>query len=154
MLNYPVTASSFAAIAILILAAMLISGCIVNLAGEWQGEELERVKSPDGIVDAVLVRGDTGATTSYSYLIYLVPSGARLDKDPQLFEPNQAMFDTLNQKDLQMIWTKPKFIEIRHRKDVTSNSSFLWHSREVQNDGYLVEVKLVPRGEAVLKNGQ
>jgi len=111
-------ASKPAAISFLIVALVLISGCI-NIAGEWRGEELERAKSPDGIVDAVLVRGDGGATTSYSYLIYLVPSGAKLDKDPALFEPSRALFDTSNQKDLQMVWIKPKSLEIRHRKDVT-----------------------------------
>lgn len=41
-------------------------------------EEVERVPSPDGAVDAVVIRVNAGATVSFYYDVYLVPAGSRV----------------------------------------------------------------------------
>jgi hypothetical protein len=51
-----------------------------NLAGSWGEEEVARVTSPSGAVDAVLVEGSGGATTSMGYEVYLVASGEQYKK--------------------------------------------------------------------------
>lgn len=56
----------------------LASGCL-NLGG-WHYEEIGRVKAPDGVVEAVLVRGNGGATTSYSFSVFLVPGATSFDE--------------------------------------------------------------------------
>lgn len=39
-------------------------------------EEVERVPSPDGAIDAVVIRVNAGATVSFYYDIYVVPAGS------------------------------------------------------------------------------
>jgi len=46
---------------------MLLAGCF--------GAEVGRTTSPSGKVDAVLVEGSGGATTSYGYEVFVVPAG-------------------------------------------------------------------------------
>lgn len=41
-------------------------------------DEVARVPSPDGKVDAVLVESNGGATTSFGYDVYIVRAGARV----------------------------------------------------------------------------
>jgi hypothetical protein len=53
---------------IILLSAFLLSGCASH-------DEVARVTSPDGTVDAVLVESNGGATTSFWYDVYLVPHG-------------------------------------------------------------------------------
>lgn len=53
---------------LVLLSALLLSAC----AGH---DEVARVTSPNGAVDAVLVESDAGATTGFWYDIYLVPRG-------------------------------------------------------------------------------
>ena len=52
---------------------LLLCGCGpsgVSLAGgPWRFSEVKRVKSPDPIVEAVLMTGDAGATTSTEYYV-------------------------------------------------------------------------------------
>jgi len=49
------------------LSIMLLAGCF--------GAEVGRTTSPSGNVDAVLVEGSGGATTSYGYEVFVVPAG-------------------------------------------------------------------------------
>jgi len=54
----------------LILASILaFAGCLVT------HDEVARVTSPDGRIDAVTVEGNGGATTSFSYDVYVVQRG-------------------------------------------------------------------------------
>jgi hypothetical protein len=47
-------------------------------------EEMQRITSPDGKVDVVLMRENSGATTSFVYLVYLV------DKDEKVTKRNKG----------------------------------------------------------------
>jgi hypothetical protein len=57
-----------------LLVCAAVTGCF-NLAGEWSEQEIDRVTNPGGFVDAVLLVGSAGATTSSSYSVYVVPRG-------------------------------------------------------------------------------
>jgi hypothetical protein len=48
---------------------LLVTGCF---AGGFTHDEVARVASPDGVVDAVLVEIDGGATVSFGYAVHLV----------------------------------------------------------------------------------
>jgi hypothetical protein len=137
------TALKLVTIVLLVSTLCLGSGCF-SLGGEWHYEEIGRVKAPDGVVDAVLVRGNGGATTSFSYSVFLVPSATIFDERAPLFEPERALFVADHQKGLELVWRKPRFLEIRFAKARIFRFSNFWHSREVQNYQYVVELRLVP----------
>jgi len=130
----------------LVLALCFASGCF-NIAGEWEYEEIERIKSPDGIVDAVLVRGHGGATTGFNFSVFLVPRGIKFDKKASWFEREQALFRADHDEGLQLVWRKPKFLEIRFAKARIFQFRNVWHSQEVQDYSYVVELRLVPLAE-------
>jgi len=137
-------------IAVLLAVVMgCISGCI-NIAGDWHFEETERIKSPDGVVDAVLVEGNGGATTSFNYAVFIVPSGTKFEEKSEWFERQRSLFSADHQKDLQLAWSKPKVLEIRYEKARIFKFSNFWHTQEVQNFEYVVELKLMPSGESSL----
>ena len=50
--------------------------------GDWSYDEVARVPSPSGQVDAVLVEGNGGATTSFGYYLYVVPKGKKVSRKP------------------------------------------------------------------------
>jgi hypothetical protein len=53
----------------------------VTLTFEIEYEELPRIASPDGDFEIVTIRGNGGATTSYSYEIFVVPKGEPVNRD-------------------------------------------------------------------------
>jgi hypothetical protein len=139
-------AVKLSSVATLVLTLCVAPGCF-NIAGDWRYEEIERVKSPDGIADAVLVRGGGGATTGLNFSVFLVPSGTKFDEKASWFERERALFSADHHEGLQLAWRKPKFLEIRFAKARISQFSNFWHSQEVQNYSYAVELRLVPLDE-------
>ena len=132
--------------AALALTLCFASGCF-NIAGEWRYEEIESVRSPDGVVDAVLVRGGGGAATGFNFSVFLVPGGTRFDAKASWFERERALFSAGHHEGLQLAWREAKFLEIRFAKARIFQSSNFWHSQEVQNYSYVVELRLVPSDE-------
>lgn len=63
-----------------ILLAWLFSGLI----GEPSNDEVARVVSPNGKIDAVLFETNGGATTSFGYDIYVVKHGAKPSGSPAI----------------------------------------------------------------------
>ena len=55
---------------ILAVALALLTGC-----GLVSRDEVARVSSPDGRVEAVLIETNAGATTSFGYEVHVVPKG-------------------------------------------------------------------------------
>ena len=131
------------------LAISCLSGCI-NIAGDWHFGETARVTSPDGVVDAVLEEGNGGATTSFSYAIFIVPRGMKFEEKSPPFEHDRAVFSADHQIDLQLVWSKPKFLEIRYEKARVFKFTNFWHSQEVQDFKYVVELRLMPSGKSSL----
>lgn len=101
------------------------------------GKEIHRATSPDKIVDAILVERQTGATVATPTELYIVPSGQDWkDKLPVL------RGDHL--EGLQISWQQPRFLEIHYKKGRIFSFTNFWHSSDVQQFKYVVELRLVP----------
>ena len=63
-------------------AVLLMAWFFSGLVGEPSKDEVARVASPSGIVDAVLFETNGGATTSFGYEVYVVEHGAKPSGSP------------------------------------------------------------------------
>lgn len=99
-------------------------------------EELKRVVSPDSLVEAVLARELGGATVDYAYSVFVVPRG-----DPL---PRRAKFSATNVVDLDVVWRQPRLLQIRYRQAKINRFVNWWHSAELDDYRYVVELQLVP----------
>ena len=120
-------------IILLSLACFVFSSC-ENLFPVSR-EEINRITSPDGKVDAILVETDAGATTSYGYNVYIVPKGGN-------FEVGYAAFIADHIKNLEIEWIKPKLLNISYDEARIFKFANIWQSRDADNFGYVVELKL------------
>jgi hypothetical protein len=127
---------------IAILGVCLMAGCDKgeSLAGKWEYKEISRIKSPDSLVEAVIVTGDAGATTSMRTWVYLVPTNGTID----VGDDDKALFIADHLKNFKVVWNEPKLLEIRYEEARIFKFKNYWQSREVQNFHYIVELKLVP----------
>ncbi len=98
-------------------------------------DEMIRINSPDSRVDAVLIRVNTGATTSYSYAVYIVPAGHQVDRKEELFRAD-------NVDDLEIHWKQPQLLSIRYKKARIFHFSNFWQSKEIENFRYIVNLQL------------
>lgn len=87
-------------------------------------EELSRIKSPRGNLEAVLVQSDCGATTSFVCEFAVVSSG----QSPQ---ENQVFFraDKINPHELTLRWLTP------NRLKVSVKSGRIWIRKELAQTG-------------------
>lgn len=91
------------------LKGALILAPLLSLAAcSCEDTEIQRIKSPDGKVEAVLVQGNCGATTSYSEELYIVPAGGKLPAEAKL-----SQFVADHADGLEIGWREPKVLEIR-----------------------------------------
>ena len=127
--------------------AGVICGCgptsvVPRLAGSWEYIETARVKSPDSLVEAVLVTGDAGATTSTITKLYLLPAGGSCDPTDEI--QNKARFAGDHIKNLQVSWKSPKLLEIQYDEARIIHFHNQWYHPEVQNLRHVVELRLSP----------
>jgi len=97
--------------------------------------EVMRIKSPDAITDAVLIKVDAGATTSYAYEVYIVPVGGHSTQGNEIFKA-----DKIN--GLEIKWIQSKHLEIKYEDGRIFHFSNFWHSKDVDNFRYIVEIQL------------
>lgn len=57
------------------LYVLFMVGLMLAMTAGPSQEEIKRIQSPDGLVDAVVVETNGGATTSFGYKVYIVPKG-------------------------------------------------------------------------------
>jgi hypothetical protein len=130
----------------LAFALMLTTAC---LPFEWAYEEIGRFPSPDGVIDAVWVRGSGGATTGFVYDLYVVPKGLKFDKDATSFK--RPVFSGDHFDDLQIVWREPKLLEVRFRHariHAYRNYWSYWNPDKPKEDRhYVVETRLAPQTE-------
>jgi len=101
----------------------------------FSAREQKRLISPDGIVDAVLLKTDAGATTSFAYSIHIVPKGRAPIRDHECFVADHV-------KNLEVSWVQSNLLEISYSQARIFKFTNFWHSREVQDFAYVVELKL------------
>jgi hypothetical protein len=104
-----------------------------------------RVTSPDSIVDAVAAVGSVNATMAFVHRVYIVPRGAPVPSGRD-FEAFRAGYVTA----LSLAWPGAHMLEIRYDTARIFHSKNLWHSREVDDFRYEVEVRLAPRNPTTL----
>lgn len=98
-------------------------------------DEVVRLSSPDGVLDAVVMRVNPGAFSSFLYNLYLVPKGAnRIEggEDPILCT-SEGDAPTIR-------WEKPHFLDVDIGNSHVTFFANLWYSNKV-ND-YYVELNL------------
>ena len=130
-----------------ILVALISSACSPRF--EWHYQELERFTSPDGIVDAVWVRGSGGATTGFVFELYLVPKGLKFEKDAASFKHPTFSGDHL--EDFKVVWREPKQLDLHFKYARILTFRNYWRfsnpdSPQVDRH-YVVETTLVPQAE-------
>ncbi len=126
------------------LSACLVlatAGCGYTLAGKWKYTEIRRVKSPDSQIEAVLVEGDAGATTSAYSKIYLVPTGAKLEVDERA---DADVFAADHLKGFNIVWKEGRLLEIQYEEARILGFRNFWYGRSVHDANYVVELQLRP----------
>jgi hypothetical protein len=113
-----------------VLIMSLLQGCSNN-----KEEEIERITSPDSLVDAVLIGRNGGATTSYSYTLYLVPSGKEPIKNREVFRANHTT-------GLSIHWINPTNLEIAFDESQIFHFTNFWSSNEFDNPFYIINIRL------------
>lgn len=111
-----------------------------SLTGKWQYKEISRFTSPDSKVDAVLVEGGGGATTSQLFMVYLVPAGTK----PKLDTRTDSVFAADHIRGLKIYWKQPKLLRIQYDEARILQFINVWYTAEVEKFRYVVEVRLDP----------
>ncbi len=119
-------------IPLLLIVAFVLWSC--SIFAPCNEEIIKRVESPDGRVEAVIVKSDCGATTSYTYGVYIVVKGGTHNE-------NDLVFKADHQSELNIIWNKAKLLEINYKQARIFQFTNFWHSRDVDEFRYVVEVK-------------
>jgi hypothetical protein len=129
-----------------VLITCFSSGC--GSSGTYtvpRGDEETRVTSPNGDLDAVLVREDGGgAAGGWDWGVYIVAKGS-----PIVRPRSRSLFEAGTLTDESLTWTQDHLLEIHY--DIAEIDQFtnIWSSSEIQNDTegrnkYFVEVRLAP----------
>jgi hypothetical protein len=122
---------------LLLLFAIALAACSTD------SEELWRITSSDSKVDAVLIRTGGPATVGFSYKLFIAPRGAKPDKRGELLLADRV-------KNLTAVWQKPRKLELHYDEAWIYSFSNFWHSKDVDDFKYVVELQLVPAGPSQL----
>jgi|SRR5450631_710452 hypothetical protein len=114
-------------------------------------EEISRVTSPDGAVDAVMIQDNCGAPCSFGYSVFIVPKGQSAPRD---FE--QDVFHADSMADEKLGWRPERVLEIAYRKAEIykfRNISYPLgeYGAKEKNWEYRVEVRLAPSPGSALR---
>ncbi len=99
-----------------IIGVLIFSSSCLNSVSQ---EELSRITSPDSLVDAVVIRINSGATASYAYKLYIVLKGKKVDSNNELFKADNVV-------DLQIRWEKPLLLAISYGLKSLSDITILY----------------------------
>jgi hypothetical protein len=130
--------TSVLALVLLFVQSVVLAGCASPQ------EEVWRISSPDRRVDAVWVKVDGGATVDFSYNLFIVPFGGRPKNGTQVLVADRI-------KNLSVKWREPKRLEVIYDAARIFNFFNFWHDRDLDNYGYVVEIRLMPNNPAQLE---
>lgn len=102
--------------------------------------ELERIKSPDGKVEAVLVERDSGPTTSSVFKIFIVLIG-------ETYKDSNLVFVGDHIDQLSVKWRKAKFLDIKYKEGRIFEFCNFWQPRHANLFHYVVEIRETPLTE-------
>jgi hypothetical protein len=133
-------------LAITTACTVYLFGCSpVPIVGAWQYQEVERVKSPDSQVEAVLVTGDAGATTSTATLVLIVTTGGQVATNTPL--DSDAIFRADHLKGLKVFWKEEHLLVIQYDQARISSYNNLWDVLDGRQYSYPVEIRLEPTSQ-------
>lgn len=124
---------------VMIALITILSSC--SLSSPCNQTEVERVKSTDGKVQAVLIKSDCGATTSVVYSVYMVGAGKKAEEKDLLFKADHI-------EGFSLFWREPKFLEIKYKQARIFQFMNFWQSKDVDNFAYVVEVRETPLSQS------
>jgi hypothetical protein len=104
--------------------------------------EVKRVRSPEGGLEAVILTGDAGATTSTVTVVCMVRTGVGIGRGRPA--DSEVVFWADGVKNLVVLWRQPKLVDIQFdeaRIDLFKNHREIQRSRAVWD---VVEVRLRP----------
>jgi hypothetical protein len=113
------------------------------------GSEVARVTSPNGQLDAVMIRDDGGgAAGGWEWYVYIVAKESGVDQGK-----SHAIFHAGTLTGEKLMWSQGHLLEIHY--DIADIEEFrnLWGLHEIQNVGsvgereYSVEIRLVPSSQ-------
>lgn len=123
-------------IALLVLA-LTSSSC--EKLSPCDEEEIARRSSQDEMVDAIVVRNNCGATSGYSYKVYVARHGDRsLAETDVVFLSDQTT-------GLEISWIAPKTLRITYEGARIFKFTNFWQSADVENFRYVVTVTEMAR---------
>jgi len=112
---------------ILVFLASQIMGCSV-----CDNEEIFRETSADKVVDAVVIKANCGATTSYVYKVAIVPFGEEV-LDNYVFLADKPNW-------LEVHWVENKQLSITYNEARIFQYTNFWRSSKVDNFNYIVNI--------------
>jgi hypothetical protein len=110
------------------------------------GSEEARVSSPNGQLDAVIIREDGGgAAGGWEWYVYIVAKGSGVDESKV-----HAVFNAGTLTGEKLVWRQEHLLEIYYDMAYINQFSNIWGSSAIHNvegtneNEYLVEIRLVP----------
>lgn len=126
---------------LMIFTIIVILGYFIYLLyifGKTSEREILRIPSPDNRVEAVLTEISGGATTSFVYNLYIVPSKTELSKKAhELFRADHV-------DEIKVFWSEVKLLKIQYKEARIFHFKNFWQSKEIENYSYVVELRLEP----------
>jgi hypothetical protein len=96
-------------------------------------QEVDRVTSPDRIVDAIVSEVNCGATTSFVYKVFLVLAGGVPSKDDLVFLADKS--DSVG-----VAWVAPQRLVISYETARIFQFKNSWRPGGLSHRGYLVSI--------------
>jgi len=104
--------------------------------------EVERVESPDHIVEAVVVEGNAGALEPPTYDVYLTKPGSK--------EFGNSVLGAIGKNDLKLRWISARLLEISYSDACIVSFRNHWENTVSPNGGdYDIEIRLKPPQDEV-----
>lgn len=126
----------------LLACSCCFGGCTASIAGKWVFHEVERVASPGGDFEAVVLTGDAGATTRAATVVRIVRTGVKTDTGKP--DDNELVLWASDVSNLVVRWKHPKVLDIQYGE--ASIDQFRNHEeiQRAQNAWDVIEVRLCP----------
>ena len=138
-----IAAAFLAGIAVAIVAPRLILSGLDKVIFPEHRQEILRITSPDGAVDAVMIESGCGAPCSTSHLVAVVPKGNKAPDDPERYVFSAD--DMVNQR---LLWKQSHLLEIAYDKAYIYRFQNVWNPfgvpGNVESWKYEVEIRLGP----------
>ena len=88
--------------------------------------------------------GGGGATVGFSYNLFIVPVGGRPKNGTEILVADRI-------RNVSVRWREPKRLEVIYDAARIFDFANFWHDRDLDNFGYVVEIRLIPSSPSQLE---